>query len=155
MPIFSYPSPIGDIRIAEEGGSITHLYFEGEAADPSLAVEETPLIRQAMAQLKRYFCGELKTFDLPLAPKGTPYMQAVWQQLCTVPYGATATYKDIAQRVGNPKGCRSVGQANNRNPIPIIIPCHRVIGSDGKLVGYGGGLDIKVKLLALEKQYAK
>lgn len=155
MPVFSYLSPIGMLTIAQEEESITHIYFGNETIDPKLSVEETPLIKEAIHQLKLYFKGELKNFDLPLNPIGTPYMQAVWRQLCTVPYGTTATYKDIAHKVGNPKGCRSVGQANNRNPIPIVIPCHRIIGADGKLVGYGGGLDIKIKLLELEKRHAK
>lgn len=155
MPVYIYPSPIGKLGIAEEAGSITHIYFEGESAQHNLSSEETPLIKEAIRQLDLYFKGELRDFDLPLAPKGTPYQQAVWQQLCTVPYGSTATYKEIAQKVGKPKGFRSVGQANNRNPIPIIIPCHRIIGADGKLVGYGGGLDIKIKLLELEKRHAK
>ncbi len=154
MPIYSYQSPIGKLTIVEQEGKLTRICFEGEKVDSSFVIEETPLIKETVRQFDLYFKGELKAFDLPLALNGTPYMQAVWQQLCTIPYGTTASYKDIAQKLGNPKACRSVGQANNRNPLPIVIPCHRVIGADGKLVGYAGGLDVKIKLLELEKRHA-
>ncbi len=117
----------------------------------SANLNETPLIREAAKQLKEYLSGKRKTFDLSLDPEGTPFQKAVWKTLTGIPYGETRTYKDIAERIGNPKACRAVGMANNKNPIAILIPCHRVIGAGGKLVGYAGGLDIKKKLLDLEK----
>ena len=103
-----------------------------------------------MRQLAEYFAGERREFELPLAPEGTPFMRRVWAELVKVPYGAIATYGEIAERIGNPGGSRAVGLANNRNPIAIIIPCHRIIGSSGKLVGYAGGVELKERLLALE-----
>ena len=111
---------------------------------------ETPLLAEAMRQLAEYFAGERREFELPLAPEGTPFMRRVWAELVKVPYGAIATYGEIAERIGNPGGSRAVGLANNRNPIAIIIPCHRIIGSSGKLVGYAGGVELKERLLALE-----
>ncbi len=105
-----------------------------------------------MRQLRVYFAGELKEFDLPLAPDGTPFQQKVWRELCKIPYGETISYGELARRIDNPNASRAVGLANGSNPIPIIIPCHRVIGSNGKLTGYGGGLPIKEKLIALERR---
>ncbi len=105
-------------------------------------------------QLNAYFRGDLKTFDLPLAPEGTSFQQTVWRELLKIPYAATASYAEIAHRIGKPKATRAVGAANGRNPLPIIVPCHRVIGSDGRLTGYGGGLSIKEYLLALERATA-
>ncbi len=99
-----------------------------------------------------YFAGEREEFDLPLAPEGTPFQQEVWRRLCAIPYGETISYGELARRIGNPQASRAVGLANGSNPIPIVIPCHRVIGSNGKLTGYGGGLPIKEKLLALERK---
>ena len=117
-----------------------------------LALPATPLLRQAAAELAAYFAGQLREFTVPLAPKGTPFQQKVWAALREIPYGETRSYKEIAAMVGNEKACRAVGMANNRNPLPIFIPCHRVVGSDGKLVGYAGGLDVKTFLLELEKE---
>src|SRR6185503_14604028 len=97
-------------------------------------------------QIGAYFARRRRDFDLALAPEGTPFQQRVWQGLCAIPYGATTSYGELAARIGNPKGSRAVGLANGRNPIPIVIPCHRVIGRNGTLVGYGGGLDIKERL---------
>ena len=105
-----------------------------------------------MRQLKAYFAGELENFDLPLSPQGTPFQQRVWGELQKIPYGDTISYGELARRIGNPKASRAVGLANGSNPISIVIPCHRVIGANGKLTGYGGGLPIKEKLLALEKR---
>ncbi len=105
-----------------------------------------------IAQLEAYFAGKLEEFDVPLAPEGTPFQQKVWKHLCDIPFGETISYGELARRIGNPNASRAVGLANGTNPIPIIIPCHRVIGSNGKLTGYGGGLPIKEKLLALEKR---
>ncbi|XCP86408.1 methylated-DNA--[protein]-cysteine S-methyltransferase [Roseburia hominis] len=109
-----------------------------------------PLVTRAISQITEYLEGKRQEFTLPLAPQGTPFQQAVWRALRTIPYGETRCYSEIAQMVGNPKACRAVGMANNRNPIIILIPCHRVVGKNGSLVGYAGGLDIKEKLLELE-----
>lgn len=142
---------IGRIGLAEENGNITGLYFPDEAPPAEAVIGATPLLREAFTQLHAWLAGERETFDLPLAPQGSDFMQRVWQELCRIPYGATASYGAVATAVGSPKAARAVGMACNRNPIPIIIPCHRVIGSSGRLVGYGGGVAIKEKLLALEK----
>lgn len=120
-------------------------------ADPSWRKDDGPM-REVIRQLRAYFAGKLEKFDLPLAPEGTPFQLKVWKELCEIPYGETISYGELACRVGNPKGARAVGLANGANPIPIVIPCHRVIGSNGKLTGYGGGLPIKEKLLALERR---
>jgi methylated-DNA-[protein]-cysteine S-methyltransferase len=107
---------------------------------------------ETIRQLRAYFQGELKNFDLPLFPEGTEFQLRVWKELCEIPYGETISYGQLARRIGNPKGSRAVGLANGSNPIPIIIPCHRVIGSNGSLTGYGGGLSNKKLLLALESR---
>lgn len=148
-----YISPQGTMLIQEEDGHLTHLSLadpEKLPADFPAEQKDTPLIRSAKMQLGEYFQGRRKTFNLPLNPNGTLFQQKVWQALCTIPYGETRSYKEIAVQVENPKGCRAVGMANNRNPIMIIIPCHRVIGSNGSLVGYAVGLDIKEWLLEHE-----
>jgi methylated-DNA-[protein]-cysteine S-methyltransferase len=145
-----YDSPVGPIWLAEENGALTDLRFK-PVAEASL--KETPLLREAQSQLERYFSGTLCRFDLPLSPAGTPFQKACWQALQTIPYGETRSYSDIAAAVGNPKACRAVGMANNKNPISIIVPCHRVIGKSGSLVGYGGGLENKEKLLELEQKH--
>lgn len=138
-------SPVGALTLVEEDGKITGLHFGGSAAN-----DTSPVLDKAEAQLHEYFAGTRQCFDLPLAPAGTPFQRAVWDALCDIPYGETRTYAQIAAAVGNPKACRAVGMANNRNPIAILIPCHRVIGADGRLTGYAGGLDVKKALLALE-----
>ena len=114
-------------------------------------LKETPLIRECFNQLKEYFQGTRREFTIPIEAEGSEFQKKVWKALLDIPYGQTRTYKEIAIAIGNEKACRAVGMANNRNPISIIIPCHRVIGANGKLVGYGGGLDIKEKLLNIEK----
>jgi len=119
-------------------------------ATQTIRREASILLKETIRQLRAYFSGELEHFDLPLAPHGTPFQLEVWRRLCEIPYGETISYGELARRIGNPKASRAVGLANGSNPIPIIIPCHRVIGSNGKLTGYGGGLPIKQKLLALE-----
>jgi len=120
--------------------------FEAEAA----AISTDPLLLEAADQLGAYFAGELHEFDLPLAPRGTPFQRGVWDAVSAIPYGSTATYADIAAAVGRPSACRAVGAANGRNPLPLIVPCHRVIGAAGALTGYGGGLERKRSLLDLE-----
>lgn len=148
--IFFYDTPIGKIGIAEEDGALTRLSFLTEPP-AGTALEETPLIARCKAELGEYFAGQRKDFDLPLCPKGTDFQQRVWAALREIPYGETRTYGEIAAAVGNPKAARAVGMANNRNPIAVIVPCHRVVGSGGKLVGYAGGLDKKEFLLELER----
>lgn len=144
-------TPIGRIGIAEENGSISHLCFENDSSLDGAEQGETPLIREAFVQLRAYLAGTRKEFSLPLAPTGSPFMLRLWQELCKVPYGATISYRDLAAAAGSPRGARAAGMACNRNPIAIFIPCHRVIGSSGSLTGFGGGLGLKERLLALEK----
>ncbi|WNY25019.1 methylated-DNA--[protein]-cysteine S-methyltransferase [Methanolapillus millepedarum] len=148
---------IGRIGIGVENGKVTSLYFENYDYDPKKVADssmETPLHKNAFSQLDEYLAGNRKAFDLPLAPSGTEFMENVWAALLEIPYGKTACYQEVAVSVGSPKAVRAVGLANNRNPIPIFIPCHRVIGKNGKLVGFGGGLDLKQKLLDLERENA-
>ena len=142
--------PFGRFGVEEKEGAVTHLYLNPAGAVLPAEERETPLLAEAMRQLAEYFAGERREFELPLVPEGTPFMRRVWAELVKVPYGATATYGEIAERIGNPGGSRAVGLANNRNPIASIIPCHRIIGSSGKLVGYAGGVELKERLLALE-----
>lgn len=153
--VFYYETEIGKIGIAENGSAITDIFFAGKE-DPKdvtqMERKETPLIKEAGKQIREYFKGERKAFELKLEPEGTPFQKSVWDALLSIPYGETRSYGQIAEQVGNPKACRAVGLANNRNPIAIVIPCHRVIGADGRLVGYGGGLHIKEQLLALEQR---
>ena len=119
----------------------------GAGATP---VSADPLLLEAAAQLRAYFAGELREFDLPLAPRGTVFQRQVWTAVSAIPYGSTATYAEIAAAIGRPSACRAVGAANGRNPLPLIVPCHRVIGAAGALTGYGGGLERKRSLLDLE-----
>jgi len=150
MNTFFYATSIGRIGITENNGEITNLYFENDKLPPGLHINETPVLKEAARQLGGYLAGELKEFSLPLAPAGTDFMKKIWAGLCEIPYGKTATYGGIAVKTGSPKASRAVGMANNRNPIPIFIPCHRVIGSTGLLTGYRGGLVLKKVLLDLE-----
>lgn len=141
------PSPIGPLTLTAHSDALTRLDF---GAVPQEPLEETPLLQEAARQLAAYFDGALQRFNLPLKPRGTAFQQQVWAALQGIPYGRRVTYSDIAQGVDNPKGVRAVGMANNRNPLPILIPCHRVVGKNGSLVGYGGGLAVKEYLLELE-----
>jgi len=152
--IYFYETEIGAISISEIAGEIKSLVFLGGNISGSKAqIKESGVLKEAHAQLKAYLKGKLRVFSLPLAPDGTEFQLNVWKALCDIPYGKTASYKEIAAAVNNPRASRAVGNANNRNPIPIFIPCHRVISSDGKLAGYGGGISIKDKLLKLEGVY--
>ena len=148
-------SPVGPLLLAADDVGLRKIIFmngrDRAQPDPSW-VQESAAFAEATRQLRAYFAGELEQFDLPLAPEGTPFQLQVWRHLCEIPYGETISYGELARRIGNPKASRAVGLANGSNPIPIIIPCHRVIGSNGKLTGYGGGLPIKEKLLALERR---
>ena len=149
--IFYYNTPIGLVGITEQNDKITNLFFECEDIDSKeYTINESFILKEANKQLQAYFNCQLKEFTLPLAPVGTDFMTRVWEALRNIPYGETRSYKDIAIIIGNSKACRAVGMANNRNPIAIITPCHRVIGSKGDLVGYAGGLKIKSFLLDLE-----
>ncbi|MGN0107116.1 MAG: methylated-DNA--[protein]-cysteine S-methyltransferase [Hominilimicola sp.] len=149
--VWYYDYPIGTLAIACDRIGITDVTL-----DRIEAVEEkTPLIEKCAAQLDEYFNGKRFKFDMPLSLYGTDFQKSVWKALTEIPYGETRSYKDIAVKIGNQKACRAVGMANNRNRIIIIIPCHRVIGTNGSLVGYGGGLDVKAQLLAFEKENRK
>ncbi|HEY8805355.1 MAG TPA: methylated-DNA--[protein]-cysteine S-methyltransferase [Clostridium sp.] len=150
---FYYETIIGKIGIIENGTAITNMYI-AEKIPEDINMGETQLLKKANQQLQEYLIGKRKIFDLPLAPRGTEFQQKVWSSLQEIPYGKTNSYKDIAKNIGNIKACRAVGMANNKNPILIFIPCHRVIGANGKLVGYAGGLNVKEKLLEIEKQNA-
>lgn len=151
-----YETEIGTVVISATQTGITGLTFKEEESDKEQKIKkETPLIKEAYRQLKEYLQGKQKEFTLPLEPKGTEFQRKTWKALCTIPYGETRSYKQIAEQIGSPKACRAVGMANNRNPISIFIPCHRVIGSDGSLVGYGGGLSIKEALLGKEEMVRK
>jgi methylated-DNA-[protein]-cysteine S-methyltransferase len=148
-------SPIGSLLLAADETGLREISFpkNGIPASPQPDwIEDSLPFAEPIRQLRAYFAGDLETFDLPLAPQGTPFQQKVWRELCGIRYGETISYGQLAQRIGNPNASRAVGLANGSNPIPIIIPCHRVIGSNGKLTGYGGGLPIKEKLLALERR---
>lgn len=144
----AFSSPLGQITIQETEGKISAVSFLTPVGG---ILKETPLLKEAARQLEEYFAGTRRTFNLPLHIQGTPFQQKVWQALLTIPYGETRSYKQIAQQVGCPQGCRAVGMANNKNKIGIVIPCHRVIGSNGALTGYAGGLNIKKILLELER----
>ncbi len=151
MNYYAKETSIGQVTITEDKGFITGLYIQKEIKKINGKNILSDILQNAFNQLEEYLCGKRKNFDLPLNPKGTPFMQKVWSYLYQIPYGETRTYKDIAVRLGNEKSYRAVGNANNKNPIPIFIPCHRVIGSDGSLIGYAYGLDVKRKLLELEE----
>ena len=151
--VFYYETIIGSIGIADNGKEITDIFFKKDNILGDFNIAETELIKKAIKQLNEYFNGTRISFDLPLSLEGTDFQKLVWNTLKAIPYGETKSYKDIAEAIGNPQACRAVGMANNKNPISIIIPCHRVIGSNGKLVGYGGGVEIKKQLLDLEKSY--
>lgn len=155
MQIRTVDSPVGRLRLAAEDGRLTELKFGGEAVPVQCDGVNDAVLDEAERQLAEYFRGERQVFDLPLQPKGTPFQLADWQALREIPYGETVSYGDIARRIGRPKAFRAVGMANHSNPISIIVPCHRVIGSDGKLTGYGGGLEVKRQLLELEQKWKK
>ncbi len=145
------PSVLGKLLLEEEDGKIVCLLFERDIP-ANVEQSDTPTLRKTAQELSEYFAGNRKEFDIPLNPKGTDFQKSVWNALCTIPYGKTMSYGQVAAQIGNPKASRAVGMANNKNPIPILIPCHRVIGANGKLVGYGGGIWIKQKLLELEQK---
>jgi methylated-DNA-[protein]-cysteine S-methyltransferase len=146
LEVHSFESPIGRLWLARAGEDLGSIAFEG----PATAASDDALLTKAEAQLQAYFAGELKHFDLPLSPQGTEFQRRVWHAVAAIPYGSRTTYSGLAEAIGRPRACRAVGAANGRNPLPIVVPCHRVVGASGALTGYGGGLDVKRALLALE-----
>ena len=144
-------TPIGNIKIEEQDEKITGISYTEEM----LSYADTHVLKEAQKQLNEYFEGRRKIFNLPLNPAGTEFQHKVWSALKEIPYGEIRTYKQIAEQIGNPSACRAVGMANHKNPIMIVVPCHRVIGSNGALTGYASGVDIKEKLLDLEKLISK
>lgn len=153
------PSPVGDLMLVATDSHLTGVYFaphpdpDARANDWRRANGGSPadaILERTREQLEKYFAGASRVFDLPLRPGGTPFQTRVWEALCLIPFGATISYGELARRLGEPKAMRAVGAANGRNPIPIIVPCHRVIGADGSLTGYGGGMGRKRWLLAHE-----
>lgn len=151
----TFDSPVGALLLTSDGSSVTGLYLPepryGPVRRPEWLPGDTlPVLDAARRQLDEYFRGARNQFELPLAAAGTPFQQRVWRELCEIPYGRTWSYGELATRIGNPNASRAVGLANGRNPISIIVPCHRVIGANGSLTGYGGGLPCKQGLLAFE-----
>ena len=146
-------SPVGPLMLAADASGLRHIEFRDNRhpADRSdWHGGDSEILQAAEAQLGDYFAGRRRVFDLPLAPRGTAFQLRVWQELARIPFGETISYAQLAQRLGNPNGTRAVGAANGRNPLPIVLPCHRVIGADGGLTGFGGGLQTKDHLLRLE-----
>ncbi len=148
MDISLFDTCVGQMAAGAQDGAITRLWLPGTPM-PS-PTSGSPLLDRAQTELLEYLAGERREFDLPLAPQGTSFQRRVWGVLETIPWGQTRSYREIASAVGSPKGFRAVGMANHRNPIPIFIPCHRVVGTDGSLTGYAGGLELKRRLLSLE-----
>ena len=157
---YSYlDSPIGRLLIAGDDDAVRRIDFpkDGKPGRPEAGWQESArgAVGETIRQLREYFAGRRSEFELPLAPEGTEFQRTVWNRLREIPYGETISYGELAKRVGNPKASRAVGAANGQNPIPIVIPCHRVIGSNGKLTGFGGGLPVKEALLALEAKQGR
>lgn len=150
MEFLQFDTPYGAMALSAQDGALTRLYLPGEPT-PRIVSRETPLLRTARLQLFEYFGRLRQCFDLPLCPEGTDFQKSVWNALCAIPYGQTRSYAQIAQMIGNPNAVRAVGQANSKNPLPIFIPCHRVIAADGSLGGYSAGLILKQTLLFLEQ----
>ena len=143
-------TPIGALRLVSNGAQLVNIEFEGQyRATDDIEISDAVLAVCA-DQLTGYFAGKRRHFELPLAARGTPFQQSVWDALADIPYGELRTYRDIARAIGNPAAVRAVGAANGRNPLPIVVPCHRVIGSNGTLTGFAGGLEAKRFLLQLE-----
>ncbi|MDO4300124.1 MAG: methylated-DNA--[protein]-cysteine S-methyltransferase [Clostridia bacterium] len=147
---YKYSLPIGFIEIVDNGSEITGIHITDNCNNDGVNSE---LSERAYTELNEYFEGKRKSFDLPIKAEGTEFQINVWKELTEIPYGETISYGELARRIGNPKASRAVGGANNKNPIIIVIPCHRVIGANGSLVGYGGGIEVKRYLLDLEKNF--
>ena len=139
-------TPIGTLWLEADGAGLSSIAFDGPVGSHS----DDLLLREAESQLRAYFAGELTRFDLPLSPRGTEFQRRVWDAVARTPYGTTTTYSAVAAALGRPGACRAVGAANGRNPLPIVVPCHRLVGASGALTGYGGGLERKRALLDLE-----
>lgn len=150
--VYFYEGIIGRYALQDTDGRLTRMWVGDRVPSPAdgLFVEETALLREAKRELDAYFAGRLREFSVPLAPRGTAFQERVWQELRRIPYGQTITYGELARRIGAPQAARAVGMANGRNPLPVFIPCHRVVGAGNKLVGYTGGLDVKIALLSVE-----
>ena len=151
----TFDTPVGKMMAIGDDAALHFVHLPGSFDDVSLPIDRagTPgAVGETVDQIEAYFDHRLKTFSLPLDPKGTDFQRRVWLALAEIPYGQTESYGQLAERVGNPKACRAVGLANGRNPIPLVLPCHRVIGSNGSLTGYGGGLDLKQRLLDHERE---
>lgn len=147
----TWHSPLGDLWIADDAVGICRVELRVPGEGPcDLAVSSGPLVEQARGELEEYFAGVRRRFEVPLSLQGTPFQQEAWEALRAIPYGETRTYGEQAQAIGRPRACRAVGMANHRNPVIIMVPCHRVVGSGGALVGYAGGLEVKRRLLELE-----
>jgi methylated-DNA-[protein]-cysteine S-methyltransferase len=142
-------TPVGPLHLTATDGALTGLRFGSGPCDGPRS-DSDPVLASVVAQLSEYFAGELRSFDVPLAPVGTAFQVSVWEQLRLIPYGTTVSYGELARRLGSPAASRAVGLANGRNPIAIVVPCHRVIGADGSLTGFGGGMAAKRTLLDLE-----
>jgi methylated-DNA-[protein]-cysteine S-methyltransferase len=145
-----YQSPVGVLRIETSEEAVTGIRLVKDCSSANTNRSSHPLVKEVYRQLDEYFVGKRQKFEFPLAPKGTEFQQKVWEQLQQIPYGTTISYAQLAKASGNPKACRAVGSANGKNPIAIVIPCHRVIASDGGLGGYAYGLEVKKRLLELE-----
>lgn len=144
-------SPIGTLSLREENEALTELLF-GHVVFPDTAEQETPLLCRTKQELTEYFAGKRREFSIPVSLHGTAFQKACWEALLEIPFGETRSYLDIAVRISSPKACRAVGMANHHNPVSIIVPCHRVVGKNGSLTGYGGGLEAKDFLLRLEQK---
>lgn len=151
MSIFFYDTDIGKIGIEEKDGFIVKVHFGSNASFKDEDIKETAVINKAYIELNNYLKGDIKEFTIPLKVDGTEFMKEVWNGLLKIPYGETLSYKELGEKIGRPKAARAIGLACNKNPIPIFIPCHRIVGSNGDLTGYLGGLNIKKKLLEIEK----
>lgn len=149
MEFWMFETPLGVMAAEEENGALVRIYLP-DTPMPRLMPHRTALLERAEGQILEYLKGERQVFDLPLSPVGTPFQMEVWNALGNIPFGQTRTYGEIAAAIGRPAAARAVGMANHRNPLPILIPCHRVVGADGALTGYAGGLEMKRALLALE-----
>ena len=148
MYVESFDSPVGAVSVEADEMCVTAVRFmRSKQQNPN------PVTALAVKEMLEYFSGKRKSFTVSIRFDGTEFQNKVWSALCEIPYGETASYSDIARAVGSPRACRAIGSANNKNPVPIIVPCHRVIGKNGALVGYAGGIEIKKKLLQIENRY--
>ena len=154
LSIYTYQTPVGPLSIVADARALLQIACPDrlQPEKEQLCWQESELTSLAAAQLAEYFAGRRRCFDLPLQPRGTSFQQRVWQVLRTIPYGETRSYRQVAELAGSPRGYRAVGMANHRNPLLIVIPCHRVIGADGSLTGFGGGMEMKRALLDLEQK---